>query len=137
MYLVTTGSRDLKDPGPVVAFLETKLQEATERFETLYVFVGDCPTGADLFVRQWASEKRSAWFHVRETVYEALWDQYGLGAGPIRNETMVLDAASQMLDGQVVHGVAWYRTGAKNKGTDGCVKIMREYLIEPEINMGE
>lgn len=129
MYVVTTGSRDLSDREPVVAFLEQCLQEATERFEKLYVFVGDCPTGADLFVRQWASERRSAWFHVRETIYEALWRDHGKGAGPMRNEKMVLDAAMLQLDGVLVRGVAWYQPGAKNWGTRNCEKLMREYHI--------
>lgn len=133
MYIVTTGSRDLTDRETVVTYLEQALLEATERFETLYVFVGDCPTGADLFVRQWASERRSAWFHVRETVYEALWSQYGKAAGPMRNEKMAVDAAIKLLDGELVRGVAWYQQGAENKGTQQCVDILTTYRIVPEI----
>ncbi len=137
MYIVATGSRDLRNRAPVVAYLDQCLLEATGRFETLYILVGDCPSGADLFVRQWASERRRKHFHVKETVYEALWDKYRLAAGPIRNERMVMDATFHRLDGCLVKGVAWYRTGAQNKGTDRCVKIMREYLMEPEIMTGE
>lgn len=113
MYIVTTGSRDLIDQESVVTYLDQCLLEATERFETLHIFVGDCPTGEDLFVRQWAFERRSAWFHVRG----ALWDEHQLTTGSMCNEKMILDAAMAQLDGGLVCGVAWYQPGAPNRGT--------------------
>lgn len=51
------------------------------------VLVGDCPTGIDLFVREFCKERE-----VPFTVFVADWNKYGRAAGPIRNGQMVEEA---------------------------------------------
>lgn len=51
------------------------------------VFVGCCPTGVDLFVREFCEEMK-----VPYTVFVADWGTYSSSAGPIRNKEMVKDA---------------------------------------------
>jgi len=51
--------------------------------------VGDCPTGADLFARQWAD-----FYQRRLEVHQANWARHGKKAGPIRNEAMARSTIS-------------------------------------------
>lgn len=76
MIIVCTGGRDHKDRDLVYKVLNELSPKA--------VIVGDCPTGVDLYVREWCSETNANF-----TVFKADWDQHMLAAGPLRNQEMI------------------------------------------------
>jgi YspA, cpYpsA-related SLOG family len=76
IHVLVTGSRDLLDPDQVTYHLERLCAE--------HVFVGDCPTGADKFTRDWCAANG-----VRCEVFRADWQKDGKSAGPRRNRRMV------------------------------------------------
>jgi len=55
-----------------------------------YVHVGDCPTGADLFTREWCQKHGTGY-----TVHVADWDRHGRAAGPRRNAEMIRCAVNE------------------------------------------
>lgn len=78
--VLVTGSRNYQDKSKIedaLAFL------AKSRWP-MNVIVGDCPTGADLYARDWCAENNT---HCR--VFAADWKKHGRAAGPIRNREMV------------------------------------------------
>lgn len=81
MNIVVTGYRHWDEPDKVTNLLESWLKISGY---TLHVGVGDCPTGADKFTRDWCRDH-----HVPCTVYRADWDRYKRAAGPIRNKAMI------------------------------------------------
>lgn len=56
------------------------------------LLVGDCPTGADLMARCWAEGRE-----IPMALYEAEWEKYGLRAGPLRNEEMIVGGSAELL----------------------------------------
>lgn len=89
MHITCTGGRDYKNEERVITILNI--------LEPEFIHVGDCPTGADLFVRNWCDKNmRSAlWADDYFKVYEALWDKHGRAAGPIRNKLMINDPSNE------------------------------------------
>lgn len=88
MKIVVTGGRDFTN----VALVD-RLLDALDP-DTLVV--GDCPTGADLFARDWAERRPRTGKRVDLRVYEADWKAARArgnvrSAGPIRNARMVRD----------------------------------------------
>jgi hypothetical protein len=77
--VAVSGSRHLQDVGVV--------SRALDRICAEEVIVGDCPTGADYFAREWC-----AWRGVRCHVIRADWRTYGKAAGPRRNLRLVRKA---------------------------------------------
>lgn len=122
MIVLTTGSRGLEDPEPVFEMLMECLLVSTENFERLKIFVGDCPSGADLYTLAWAQEMIHEGHHVEYTVFEADWETWGKRAGPIRNADMVLEVLqSKKVDNEPACVVGFFQRGAGNKGTSDCV----------------
>src|SRR6478609_2748031 len=98
MRILVTGSRDLTDRSLVVdALCECVVDEmlANRRVDlpASTVVVGDCPTGADLFAREFWQEVIAAPGHLETPdnldVHVADWDCCGKAAGPRRNQAMV------------------------------------------------
>lgn len=142
--IIVTGSREFKDRSIVDKSLDLFLQQ--QRRVTLVV--GDCPTGADLFARDWA--QRAIVLHnadVTIKMFEANWDRkcdekcyhppkfkpvrnvmdpsgpeilvrYCPIAGHVRNQEMVDWIVAQDISADCL---AFFRFGAKNKGTRDCV----------------
>lgn len=109
-----TGSRDLAD----CAAVDVDLDDLDATRLNLCLRVGDCPTGLDLFVREWAQRRWLAGWKLRCRVYVARWDLYGDRAGPFRNERMVSDGADEAR--------AYYAPPpAQNIGTAGCSRLAR------------
>lgn len=79
LRILFTGSRDLADWSVVYKILND-LKTKHGRFQ---IVVGDCPTGADKYVREWASKQ--GW---QPEVHKAHWRIYGNAAGPRRNREM-------------------------------------------------
>lgn len=100
MIIVLTGGRDHGDRDLVVNVLN--------KLNPKGIIVGDCPTGVDLFVREWCQEQNANY-----TVFEADWDKHHLAAGPLRNRNMINFAS---LLGAILIA---FKGG---KGTANCVK---------------
>jgi len=84
MRVVVTSYRHWADPRVVWNRMQ-RLQDYCAMQRTgLEVGVGDCPTGGDLFVRDWAVTAP-----VLLRVFYADWANQGLAAGPIRNQNMI------------------------------------------------
>lgn len=81
MIILCTGGRDYKDREFVFRVLEQLSPKG--------VMVGDCPTGVDLFVREWCEVRKTSSPGFGYTVFDADWDTNGLAAGPLRNQDMV------------------------------------------------
>jgi hypothetical protein len=99
MKVLVTGSRNFPD--------ESKVHMALDVWADGYVVVGDCPTGADKFARQWCDSKG-----VECEVHYADWDAHGRAAGPIRNQVMI-DAKPDLV-------IAFYH--GDSRGTRDCVR---------------
>ena len=102
MKILVTGSRTF----PSRELVEEQLSlwnpgEAT-------VIVGDCPTGADLYAREWCAKNNIAC-----QIHYANWDKYGKSAGPRRNREMVEEKPDIVL--------AFF--DGDNRGTKNCVDL--------------
>lgn len=82
--VVVSGGRDYKD----IATVEDTLFWLNPDL----VYVGDCPTGLDKFVRNWCDENE-----VSKKLFRAEWNTHGKAAGPIRNREMI-GAASRDIE---------------------------------------
>lgn len=100
MRIIVTGGRDYKD--------EMKVRRVLLSLRPTYIHVGDCPTGVDLFVRNWC-----AYHHIQHQVWQAPWLKMGTKAGPWRNREMV---KGPWVDPPLL--VAF----PGNKGTRDCIK---------------
>lgn len=85
--LAVSGWRKRPDPSYITRYLTLKLDVIRSLFHVgrVAIRVGDCPTGVDAMVRDWIKVN-----DLPHRVYEADWDRYGKGAGPIRNRNMLL-----------------------------------------------
>jgi hypothetical protein len=119
VIVILTGSREYTDRDHVRDVCEQLL---TDPATPLRVRVGDCPTGLDLFVRQWCAERlpRRCW-----KVFEADWRRFGpRAAGSKRNEAMVDERPKADMC------IGFYQPGAKNAGTHGCTLLAKKAGIE-------
>ncbi len=94
--VLVTGSRTLRDRGPVDRTLSGLLEEfATEdAWPDLVVVHGDARQGADRFAREWVERRERAGAPVEQERHPADWQgPLGRGAGPARNTEMVAAGA--------------------------------------------
>lgn len=84
MKIVVTGGRDYRN--------NPKLRSILKKLNPNTLLVGDCPTGADHYAREWALDS----IDVTCTIFRADWDSYGKSAGPRRNVEM-LEAAGNAI----------------------------------------
>lgn len=110
--VMVTGSREYTDRKRVKFELDQLLM-----YPNLLVLVGDCPTGADLYAREWVEARVHEGGRVGCRVFYAFWERYGKRAGPERNERMVNDRPQLVL--------AFYQPDAGNVGTANAVKLAR------------
>ncbi|MEV2279308.1 SLOG family protein [Nocardiopsis sp. NPDC049922] len=136
MLVIVTGSRKLENKIRVRRKLNESLRESVKRGEVLQIAVGDCPTGADKFVRDWAYEYKND-IRVRCRVFSADWDKYGRKAGPIRNAFMVDEALmfSRVANLEAVC-LAFPRDDEKNAGTHHCATTAGAKGISVEYHWG-
>lgn len=119
---VITGSRDWTDCEAIRMHLGLNYANCAAALIGYYISVGDCPSGVDLFVREWHDE----WYHISRkhsdvvnlTVYEADWDMYGKKAGPIRNQRMLQHSYPDVVSG-------FLQRGAGNRGTQNTLRTAR------------
>ena len=115
MRILITGSRDLTD----VLLVNDAIQNVVDSSGPVSLVVGDCPTGADRFAREYF---RISGALDLVDVHYADWTTHGRAAGPLRNQAMVDSGADLCL--------AFYREGAGNRGTRDCVRRARAAGIE-------
>lgn len=84
MRLVCTGGRHFENQNLAEGVLFTLKPEE--------VFVGDCPSGLDLIVREYCKIK-----NIRLKIFTADWDSLGRSAGPTRNGHMLFAAGDMAL----------------------------------------
>lgn len=84
------------------------------------VLVGDCPTGADRFAREWCEATTTP---VR--VYKADWQAHGRRAGPLRNHEMVLGLCRERALGNYCRGIAFPLPYPDGRGTRDCMHKLR------------
>lgn len=99
MICVFTGGRDYEN--------RMKVKEVIDALNPSKVFVGDCPSGADLFVKEYCMHAG-----IPHEVVEAEWARLGRAAGPIRNGVMLKKAPYEAI-------VVAFSGG---KGTRDCMK---------------
>lgn len=129
MRLLITGSREYGSPGRVWDTLESALAFCETVGDTLTVVVGDCPTGADLYARDFCEAHQ-----VHCSVGVAHWDAFGKRAGPMRNRAMAQRVA-RVAPIETVACVAFFEPGAGNRGTQDCVDAaLASGLIVHEIH---
>lgn len=115
LSVVVTGSRLWRDRARVWRVMDG-LWRMTEGL--VHVGVGDCPTGLDDHVREYA--RHNGVEHCI-TVYEADWDRWGKAAGPRRNREMVNEMQPDL-------SLAFFSPPpAENSGTQGCCEIIRQW----------
>lgn len=114
--VIVTGSRDWEPRGLVWYSLTEQLTKALVMGFGMRVKVGDCPTGADLFTREWAENRRS---FVDLEVFEADWSR-GKRGGPMRNRRMVLSGAD--------YGLVFNRNNSN--GASGTKELLEQACIE-------
>src|ERR1700691_920390 len=102
--IVVTGPRDFTDRALVFSTLDRVLA----KHPGLEIAQGACPTGVDLYAREWADQ----WI-VPCKDYPANWS-LGPKAGPLRNAEMLTDFRP---DGVVAFPVPWPR----GRGTADCI----------------
>lgn len=78
------------------------------------IIVGDCPTGLDSYVLQWANQ-----LNIPIKIYEAEWDKFGKSAGPRRNRKMCED--NRFLSVLIAF--------PGGRGTENCIKEAKELGI--------
>lgn len=111
MILIVTGSRHWKDYDRVWSELV--------RLDPANVYMGDCPTGADFFARQWCDL-----YGVPYRVEPTLWDEYGRRNGPIRNTAMAAQTMAHGEAGGGVRGLAFWDGRIERCGTVDCMERM-------------
>lgn len=122
--VLVTGSRHgPKDSKRAVTGALNNLLDLHHSTDKFIVKVGDCPTGVDRIVYDWA--RTMVLNHVELEVFKADWETYGKAAGPIRNQAMVDSGADVAL--VFIHG--------KSVGTKDCTRRARaagitDYTLE-------
>lgn len=119
--VLVTGSRDWKDRSSVWYALQGEL----ERYGSIVVVHGACPTGADDIADRWAWGMYQEGHQAMPEDHPADWDRYGKAAGPIRNKHMV-DLGADVCHAFPIEG---------SRGTFGCMRLAEEAGI-PVINQG-
>lgn len=90
--VLVTGSRKYRNRGLVNLALDFAYAEAMSQGKTMILIHGACPSGADKFADDWATDMETlGFFDCDQQIVErpADWDQYGKSAGYRRNAEMV------------------------------------------------
>ena len=115
MIAVFTGTRQGTPRG--VTAVHLKLEDLRRSFGAeLSVFVGDCPTGIDRYVRSVCAD-----LGIDYATFNANWAYSKKRAGPKRNTFMVHVAANLRIAGGQVEVFYYAPPGVKCSGTRNCV----------------
>lgn len=144
MIVLVTGSRDYQNRLELYEIL----RRIYEHYNQIAIVVGDCPTGADLFAREWAeSTKGEVYLRVFDADWRRKCDEncyhrsgfkyidgilvpYCPRAGHLRNQEMVDFITDLRVEYSKVICLAFYKFGSANKGTSDCVRRARKARIQ-------
>lgn len=111
MYIVIfTGAREYSPSWKI----KDTVADLSRIYPDLFIKVGDCPTGVDLFVRESCEA-----YNIPGKVFVADWKRHGKSAGPKRNHDMVNSGAELCL--------AYPNT--TSKGTKDCAEYAASKFI--------
>lgn len=122
MRIVATGYRYWQNPRTVWNRMQRLQDQCAIERSGLEVGVGDCPTGADLFIRDWA-----VCAPVSLRIFYADWANLGKAAGPIRNKDMI---DTMLREGGVDKVIAFLHPSSK--GAKGCTDYARSLGLPVE-----
>lgn len=125
LWLVVTGSREVKDTPDNRRRITTEMRLATQGHPDAFLLVGDCRGLDTITLDIWRTTHHRNRMRYRR--FDADWDTHGLRAGPRRNRQMIEFAVEQI---GVAKTLAFYQTGAANKGTANCANLARRQGIE-------
>jgi hypothetical protein len=127
--VIVTGGRDY----PYPRIVHSNLNALYVKHGRFILFHGACRdrltgemTGADQYADDWAQTVHD----IEVKAFDADWDQHGSAAGPIRNHGMVIEAVNTV-PRERIHGLAF--PSPRSRGTWNCVKLMKDYGIEPDV----
>ena len=116
--ILVTGSREFSDADMIWSALEEEIG-----INPVVVIHGACPTGADHLADRFVKVVTTTpvpWHWVTTLAFPADWLTHGKAAGPLRNQQMVDHiTTNHKLDDITV--LAFFKTGAGNRGTRNCV----------------
>lgn len=116
MRIIVTGSREWTDKQTLRSALDSLLAEIPTN-EDVVIVHGACPRGADQMADEWARHAAFTGLGVTVEPHPADW-KMGKQAGHWRNQHMVNLGADMVL--------AFFHTGAPNRGTADCVRRAEE-----------
>lgn len=126
MRILVTGSREWQDYATFTRALTVAIETLTERFpdDKHIVVVHGGARGADSMSENYVAHVRAflrgQGYNIDTEVHKADWNQYGKGAGPIRNQKMV-DLGADI-------AVAFLQEGSR--GTADCIRRINAAGIE-------
>lgn len=109
MKVVATGYREWGSADSVFRVLDEVFKEPQRGFNYNILACGDCPDGADAYIKYWATRLHPELVMFLE--FEAHWTDLGNRAGPVRNNAML-----SMIRPDLV--VAFLHP--KSRGAKGC-----------------
>jgi hypothetical protein len=146
--IAVTGERDWKDRARVWDELDAILEPHT--YDSVALYVGDCPTGADLFAREWWLEKHGEsaiqiesdesllqiwenvpgpdiygepeFFRNHMYVFVANWNKFGGYAGPERNGRL----AKRFANDFGMQARAFWSGDRKRRQSSGTIDCMEQ-----------
>ena len=110
--IVVCGGRDFKR--------RLFLFDALKKENADLILHGNCPTGADYFANEFAKQNS-----IKMEIFDADWDKFGLGAGPVRNEKMMKRARDLVKEGNEVLVMAF----PGGKGTLNAVENAKKFCL--------
>lgn len=125
--VVVTGSRDADAEAVMDAVLTVDREELDAGYDAVW-WQGGCPTGADAAVKYLMD---TGVIFIGLTVF-ADWKKYGKAAGPIRNASLMKQAASLRDQGFRVRVLAFPAEGATNKGTEDAIRAAESHGLTVE-----
>lgn len=113
MAVIVTGGRNNND----VDYIRSVL----DMFDGCKIYVGDCPTGVDKIVIDWAKSTKN-----HGIMYHADWRRFGKSAGPKRNLRMI-ESADKWAELHDVGVICLAFDGGA--GTDNCIRTAQAHGI--------
>lgn len=120
MRVLVCGDREWKN----VNYLRETLTAFNEKHGITCIISGKC-RGADIMAEEWAND-----VGIDTDIYPALWNKYGLAAGPIRNKQMIDEGKPDIV-------LAFHENIEKSTGTKNMINQARGRKIPFILHIGD